>query len=436
MLKIQISILFFLITRFSLTQSLYFPPIVGNTWDTTAPATLNWCQLKIDSLYALLDTNNTKAFILLKDGKIVLENYFGAHTQNSNWYWASAGKTLTAFMVGIAQQENHLSISDTTSDYLGVGWTNCSPEQEEKITIRNQLTMTSGLDDLSGNPDCTLNSCLEYLADAGSRWAYHNAPYTLLDSVISQATGVSLNSYFTQKVKNPIGMNGFYFYQDYNNLFFSTARSMARFGLLLLNEGNWNGNQIMTDQNYFSEMTSASQTLNPAYGYLTWLNNSDQLMVPGSQIVFNYRISPSAPIDMYAAMGKNGQFINVVPSENLVWIRMGDAPSNNDAVPFFLNDDIWTYINDLSCPQGALSENAYSSLVTLYPNPSSDFLEIAVAFPMSSFILTDTQGKILQQENLDGKYSQLDIRSFSSGAYFIKISLSNGAVVTQRFIKE
>ena len=435
MLKIQISILFFLVTRFSLTQSLYFPPIVGNTWDTTAPATLNWCQPKIDSLYAFLDTNNTKAFILLKDGKIVLENYFGAHTQNSNWYWASAGKTLTAFMVGIAQQENHLSISDTTSDYLGVGWTNCSPEQEEKITIRNQLSMTSGLDDLSGNPNCTLNSCLEYLADAGSRWAYHNAPYTLLDSVISQATGVSLNSYFTQKVKNPIGMNGFYFYQDYYNVFFSTARSMARFGLLLLNEGNWNGNQIMTDQNYFSEMTSASQTINPAYGYLTWLNNSDQLMVPGSQIVFNGSISPDAPAEMYAAMGKNGQFINVVPSENLVWVRMGDAPVN-DLVPFILNNEIWQHLNQLECQSGGVFENASSSLVSLYPNPSSDFLEIAVAFPMSSFILTDTQGKILQQESLDGKYSQLDIRSLSSGAYFIKISLSNGAVVTQRFIKE
>jgi len=197
-------------------------------------------------------------------------------------------------MVGIAQQENHLSLSDTSSNYLGLGWTNCSPTQEEKITIRNQLTMTSGLDDASGDPDCTIDTCLEFLANAGSRWAYHNAPYTLLDSVISQATGMSLNSYFTQKVKNPIGMNGFYFYQDYNNVFFSTARSMARFGLLLLNEGNWNGNQILTDQDYFTEMTSASQSLNPAYGYLTWLNNTNQFMVPYSQFVFNGSISRCA----------------------------------------------------------------------------------------------------------------------------------------------
>ncbi|MEY3126358.1 MAG: hypothetical protein RL273_487, partial [Bacteroidota bacterium] len=225
-----LSFLFLIASRFCFSQALYFPPNTGNNWDTLSPSALNWCPTKIDSLYAFLDLNNTKSFILLKNGKIVLEKYFGTHTQNSNWYWASAGKTLTAFMVGIAQQENHLSLSDTSSNYLGLGWTNCSPTQEEKITIRNQLTMTSGLDDASGDPDCTIDTCLEYFANAGSRWAYHNAPYTLLDSVISQATGMSLNSYFTQKVKNPIGMNGFYFYQDFNNVFFSTARSMARFG--------------------------------------------------------------------------------------------------------------------------------------------------------------------------------------------------------------
>ena len=129
------------------TQSLYFPPNSGNTWDTISPQSLGWCQPKIDSLYDFLELQNTKAFIVLKDGKIVLEQYFGTHTQNDPWYWASAGKTLTAFMTGIAQQEGFLSIDDTTSQYLGTGWTSCTQAQEEKITIRDQLSMTSGLND-------------------------------------------------------------------------------------------------------------------------------------------------------------------------------------------------------------------------------------------------------------------------------------------------
>ena len=58
-------------------------------------------------------------------------------------------------MVGIAQQENFLSISDTSSKYLGSGWTNCTSSQEEAITIWHQLTMTSGLDDNVNDPSCT-----------------------------------------------------------------------------------------------------------------------------------------------------------------------------------------------------------------------------------------------------------------------------------------
>jgi CubicO group peptidase (beta-lactamase class C family) len=153
-----------------------------------------------------------------------LEKYFGTHTATTPWQWASAGKTITSFMTGIAQQEGYLSISDTTSNYLGQGWTICTPQQEEKITIRNQLTMTSGLNDDVPDHYCTLDTCLIYQADAGTRWAYHNGPYTLLDSVIEVATGQTLNSYTTQKLKNPTGMTGAFFPVGYNNVFFSNAR--------------------------------------------------------------------------------------------------------------------------------------------------------------------------------------------------------------------
>jgi hypothetical protein len=165
------------------SQSLYFPPASGE-WATMDPQELNWCSDRIDSLYQYLETNQSKAFVLLKDGKIVLESYFNGHSETANWYWASAAKTLTAFMVGQAQQQGLLDIDEPTSNYLGQGWTSCTPNQEQAITIRNQLTMTTGLNDGVIDDDCTESDCLEYLADAGSRWAYHNAPYTLLDSVM------------------------------------------------------------------------------------------------------------------------------------------------------------------------------------------------------------------------------------------------------------
>ena len=65
--------------------------------------------------------------------------------------------------------------------------------KEEKITIWNQLTMTSGLDDLVPNPFCTDDTCLTCVVDPGNRWRYHNAPYTLLRPVLENATGQGLN---------------------------------------------------------------------------------------------------------------------------------------------------------------------------------------------------------------------------------------------------
>jgi len=114
-------IIFFSLNLFSQNIDLYFPPKTGNGWQTLAPSELNFCPEKIDSLYAFLESRNTKSFILLKDGKIVLEKYFGTYVQDSIWYWASAGKSMTAFLVGQAQEENLLDIQDKTSDYLGTG---------------------------------------------------------------------------------------------------------------------------------------------------------------------------------------------------------------------------------------------------------------------------------------------------------------------------
>jgi CubicO group peptidase (beta-lactamase class C family) len=424
-------LVFFFFPLIFLSQQLYFPPTTGSNWDTLSSQNLGWCQNKIDSLYNFLDTSNTKAFILLKDGKIVMEKYFGNHTANTLWYWASAGKSLTSFMVGIAQQEGYLSIHDTTSKYLGLGWTNCNQSQEEKITIKNQLSMTSGLDDMAGDPYCTLDTCLIYKADAGTRWAYHNGPYTLLDSVIKVATGISLNQYVTQKLKIPTGMTGTFYSAGFNNVFFSNARSMARFGLLALNKGNWNGNQIMSDTSYFHQMTHTSQQLNKAYGYLWWLNGSSDFMVPFSQLVFPGKMMPDAPNDLIAAIGKNGQFINVIPSTNMVWIRMGDAPDSSD-VPFLLNNDIWKHINDLSCNNVGFGENHLpDKKLHVYPNPANEYIKInCEGCEIITAEILNLQGKSLKFQN----ESTISIKEIESGIYFLRVKTKD-KIFTEKFIK-
>lgn len=420
------TIFFFFISFSIFSQNLYFPPASGDDWDTLSPASLNWCQFKIDSLYNFLEKENTRSFILLKDGKIVLEKYFGSHNVNSLWYWASAGKTLTSFMVGLAQQEGYLDILEKTSGYLGNGWTSCATDQEDRITIRNQLTMTSGLDDGVDDPYCTLKNCLIYKSDAGTRWAYHNAPYTLLDQVIEKATGSNLNNYVIQKLSNKTGFSGLFLPSGYNNVFYSTARNMARFGLLILNKGNWNGTQIMTDSAYFHQMTHKSQEINEAYGYLWWLNGSSSFMVPQSQFKFPGSFSPDAPADMIAALGKNGQFLNVVPGKNLIWLRMGDAPDDSE-VSFLLNNEIWKYINNLGCdPSGIPMISEIEMKVSMFPNPASDNFSVESNKGINKITIFSRTG--YRQKTFTKVIRDMNISDLKPGFYFVQIIGEDGSV--------
>jgi len=324
------------------TGTLYFPPVSGTTWDTATAASLGWDETALNNLYPYLQSKGTKAFIILKNGKIVAEKYFGTFTPDSIWYWASAGKTMTSFLVGIAQHDGLLNINDRSSKYLGTGWTSAPLAKENLITIKNQLTMTTGLDDGVADPDCTLPGCLVFKADAGTRWAYHNAAYTLLDGVIENASGLSYNTYFQQKIRNKIGMTGTWVkIPNSNNIYYSNARSMARFGLLLLNKGTWDKTVILADTNYFNSQVNTSQNLNLSYGYLTWLNGKSSNMLPQSQIVFPGSIIPNAPADLFAALGKNDQKIYVVPSQKLVIIRMGNTAGGVKPAGSDFDNELW-----------------------------------------------------------------------------------------------
>ena len=332
---------------------MYFPEISGIQWDTISPATAGWNEDLLPEFYDFMEFNDSRALIVLINGKIVVEKYWGTNvlntgpfTESTMWYWASAGKTLTSLLTGIAQAEGMLDINDRTAQYLGSGWTFAPQDKEDLILIRHQLTMTTGLDFTNGNLDCTDPECLEYKSDAGTEWFYYNAPYTLLEEVVSAATQMEYNDFTDQMVEAKTGMSGSWLPLGENNVYWSTARDAARFGLLLLNEGIWDSDAVLDDPDYFHSMTNTSQQLNESYGYLTWLNGKESIVLPSFPFVLNQPLSVNAPADMYAGMGKNGQFINVIPSKNMVVIRMGQVPAD-DAVPLVFHDEMWEKLNQI-----------------------------------------------------------------------------------------
>lgn len=337
------------------TEDFYFPPKNSIQWTTISPESLNWNMSALNELEIFVDDADTRALLIIKNGKIAYEHYNGkgllggTFSSISSWYWASAGKTLTSFMVGKAQEEGFININDRSSQYLGEGWTSLPKASEDLITIRNQLTMTSGLNDKVNNSDCTDPECLEYLADPNARWAYHNAPYTLLDGVIEGATDIDFDTYFSSRLKDKIGMDGLWSYLDFNHVYFSTARSMARFGLLILNQGKWGEEVIIEKDGYFEDMTNTSQEINLSYGYLWWLNGKSSFKIPIFQNTSLGSLTPNAPDDMYSALGKNGQFLCIVPSQNLILIRMGNNPDQS-LVPINFLNQLWEKVNAVIIP--------------------------------------------------------------------------------------
>lgn len=325
----------------STTEAMYFPPFNSDAWETKSLSSLNWHQDKVQDLLTYLENKHSKSFMILQNGRIVMENYFSGHTSTTPWYWASAGKTLTSTVTGIAEQEGFININNKVSTYIGTGWTSAPLAKENLITCRNLLTMTSGLDDSLGDNVSPAN--LQYKADAGTRWAYHNV-YVKLQDVVAAATGQTWSQYFNAKLRDKIGMTGNWIQSGDNSVYWSTTRSMARFGLMALNNGNWNGTQII-NSNYFQSATNTSQSINLAYGYLWWLNGKTSYHMPQTQFQFNGKLIPSAPDDMFCALGKNDQKIYVVPSKKLVIIRMGDAADNVNLALSDFDDVLWQKIN-------------------------------------------------------------------------------------------
>lgn len=323
-------------------ETMYYPSNTDTTWERKSMSSLGWNTSNVQALKDYLSQKHSKSFMILVNGRIVMEEYFNGHTPAATWPWNSAGKTLVSTATGIAQQEGLLNINTKASQYLGAGWTVAPLAKENLITVRHLLTMTSGLNDSS---ELVIRANLKYMADAGTRWSYHNVFQKLMD-VVAAASNQNYEDYFNAKLKNKLGMDGFWNYGLIFTVYHSNTRSMARFGLMALNNGKWNNEQII-NQAFFNEAINTSQSINPSYGYLWWLNGKSGAMIPGGQTYYPGTLVPNAPADMYAAMGAEDQRIYVIPSKKMVVIRMGDAsdPQNPSFAVSGFDNELWGKIN-------------------------------------------------------------------------------------------
>lgn len=306
----------------------YFPPNQG-IWQTVEPAAVGWDQAKLQKALDYAGQNRSSGVVILLRGKILAEQYWEIPI---GWkkYWlmvqskntaghmiedvASVQKSVTSILVGIAQEKGLLSIDDPVNQYLGAGWSWADPNQEKSIAIRHLITMTSGL---------TSRGIFE--SEPGTKWRYNTPIYAKTMDVVAAAAQMDRHELTRLWLTQPLGMadstwmpRGLVGTSAGNAFgFATTARNLARFGLMVLAGGQWGGQTILADQQYLQEATTTSQELSPFYGYLWWVNSN--ALDPGQRL----RI-PTAPNDMFSANGAFGRRCFIVPSMQLVVTRLGD----------------------------------------------------------------------------------------------------------------
>jgi CubicO group peptidase (beta-lactamase class C family) len=335
-------------------DALYFPPAKGK-WETVDPAAIGWDATKLKEALAFAGTNKSSGVVILYRGRILAEQYWPLDPPEKtpsgarNPYFhmrlgvngegqaiedvASAQKSVAAMLVGIAQHKGLLKIDDLVSKQLGEGWSKAPPKAEAKITIRHLISMSSGLDTRLG-----------YQVPAGTKWLYNTTAYSRSLTCVVKASGMNENELTRKWLTGPLGMTDSRWsvrpWADQNTViankfgFATTARDLARFGLLMSANGYWDGKDVLQDKAYIKQATSPSQQLNPSYGFLWWLNGGP-FVARGSGQKKPGRLLPSAPKDMYAAQGKLGRRLYVIPSQQLVITRLGDQSKNDFGGGFF-----------------------------------------------------------------------------------------------------
>ena len=296
--------------------------------------------------------------------------------------------------------------------------------------------MASGLDDSVEPPGSTANcfipECFSCLAEPDTRWAYHNSAYRILQDVLEEATGTNKNVYTLSRLGNRIGMSGLWF----NYIFFSKARSMARFGLFILAEGRWEEDIIMADNDYFNSMLNPSQYANPSYGYLWWLNGQSSYQLPGLQFSFDGSLLPEAPSDLFAALGANDQKIYVVPSLGLVVVRQGESAGGVSPASSSFDNQLWERLMDLECVTPTTKIIDPHPLIEVFPNPVEEMASVTSSNTMLQLQLFDGNGRLIKElVPANSSVHRLNFQGLPGGVYWLRVAMEEAVVVKRVVVK-
>ena len=294
----------------------------GDTWQRVAdPTRVGWSKAGLDSVQSMISRLNSSAMIVVEHGRIVYS--YGDLTAQS--YLASVRKSILSMLYGIEIARGHIDTSKTLAQ-LRIDDVGGLLPTEKEATVQDLLGARSGVYHMASYPG-------DFLAEApprgsqkhGTYQLYSNWDFNVLGTIFEQETKRNLFDALEQELARPIHMQDFR--RDLQQKegdstrsihpaypIFLTTRDMARIGLLMLHDGNWNGKQIVP-RDWVAKSThiiTPVTQLNPSrirrdrvgYGYLWW--------------VFDGPWNSGPYEGAYTGIGAIGQFITVIPKLDLV----------------------------------------------------------------------------------------------------------------------
>lgn len=299
-------------------------------WRTATPEEVEIDSGMLEDMLTIIreGERGIESVTVVKDGYMVLDEYFEPFAKGETHRIYSCTKSVVSTLIGIAIEEGYIEgVDQRVLDFFPDRAPAYMSAWKEEITLKDLLTMTAGLDardswlyDWWGLTRMYNSSdALQYVLDLnvieepGTRFEYTNGVSHLLSCIINETTGMSTLEYATRVLFEPLGIEDVIWKNDSlgRNWGYSTinltAHDMAKFGYLFLNNGTWDGEQVVPES-WVRDATRkhVDAPLWPGYGYQWWVDDWGH----------------------YLALGYRGQLIFVVPVDNTVVVFTGSDPDN------------------------------------------------------------------------------------------------------------
>ncbi len=287
----------------------------------------------IENLINLIYETKHKDFrglVVLKDNHIVIEEYFNTFMRNTIHDIRSAGKSVTALLLGVAMQEGLIESLDQSVYSLFSEVKNPKINKDyKKIKLRHIIDMSSGLDADSDDYRTVgqagnwigKDDWKEYLlnvplvSEPGNKFVYADMHPLLVGLAIEEASGMSLKDYAREKLFGPLGISQVYWFTNASNQtgaagnLYLTTLGLAKLGLLITNNGKWNNQQIIGSD--YIDLLKNSKNLDVS----NWFNLADTY---GMFWYKSTRTFGDKKMDYLFGSGLGGNHLVVIPDENIV----------------------------------------------------------------------------------------------------------------------